>query len=363
MEWYELNDPGEPESPCLLVFPDRIEYNAGLMLSMAKRAERLRPHIKTHKMAEIIEIQLRLGISKFKCATISEAELLAKTGATDILLAMQPVARQLDDFSELIEKYPGISFSTLVDSKESHQIIGSAARKKELMIKLWLDINNGMNRTGIIPDERAAKLFLKLKEDPAINLLGLHVYDGHIHDNSLEKRSIACNKEYGKVEELIKILVSHGFEKPLVVAGGTPTFPIHEKRKKVELSPGTPFLWDHGYGSSFPDLKFLAAAVLMTRIVSKPAKGLLCFDLGHKSVASEMILPRVHFLGNNDFNQISQSEEHLIVESKHWDDHNIGDTHYALPVHICPTVSKYPYAYTVKDHEIQNKWLVSARDH
>jgi len=91
MNWFELKDSRKIESPCLLVFPDRIQYNAELMLKMAGNVDRLRPHIKTHKMAEVIEIQLELGISKFKCATISEAALLAKSGASDVLLAMQPV--------------------------------------------------------------------------------------------------------------------------------------------------------------------------------------------------------------------------------------------------------------------------------
>jgi len=152
--------------------------------------------------------------------------------------------------------------------------------------------------------------------------------------------------------------------KPLIIAGGTPTFPIHEKRTGVELSPGTPLLWDHGYGVNYQDLKFLPAAVLLTRIISKPGPDLLCFDLGHKSVASEMKLPRVHFLGNNNsFQQISHNEEHLVVKYKDNSTYNIGDAFYALPMHICPTVAKYPYVFSVKNHEINGVWEVTARDH
>lgn len=363
MKWYELKDSDKLESPCLLVYPDRIQYNAELMCSMAKETDRLRPHIKTHKMAEVIDIQLQLGITKFKCATIEEAALLARSGASDILLAMQPVARQLENFIQLMKDYPKISFSTLVDSEEAHISFHKAAKKANTKLSLWLDINNGMNRTGILPNERAAKLFLALDKDPKIKILGLHAYDGHIHDGDPHLRMLACNKDYATVEALIKTLEKSGIQKPLVVAGGTPTFPIHEKRNQVELSPGTPLLWDYGYASNYPDLKFLPAAVLLTRIISKPDKNLLCFDLGHKSVASEMPLPRVHFLTAYHFKQISQSEEHLVVRCENSDDHNIGDTYYALPIHVCPTVSKFPYAYAVNNHLTHKKWMVAARDH
>lgn len=363
MDWFELKDSSKIESPCLLIYPDRIQYNAELMLNIAGKAARLRPHIKTHKMAEIIEIQLRLGISKFKCATIAEAELLAKSGALDVLLAMQPVSMQLERFLQLIENYPKVRFSTLVDNKQSYQEISKAALNQNIKIGLWLDLNNGMNRTGVIPGKEAEKLFKSLYQDDCIDLKGLHAYDGHIHANKLDQRTSECDKDYEAISLLIQNLEESGFPKPLVIAGGTPTFPIHKKREHVELSPGTPLLWDQGYSSNFMDLKFMPAAVLVTRIVSKPAKNLLCLDLGHKSVASEMNLPRVHFLRDNNFKQISQSEEHLVVDCATADSHKIGDTFYALPYHICPTVAKFPYAYTVKNNEIIGKWEVAARDH
>ena len=100
--WYELAETNTVSSPALLVYPKRIQYNAELMLQMAEDPDRLRPHIKTHKMAEIIQIQLQLGIRKFKCATLAEAELLARSGAPDVLLAMQPVSVHLKNFIDLI---------------------------------------------------------------------------------------------------------------------------------------------------------------------------------------------------------------------------------------------------------------------
>jgi D-serine deaminase-like pyridoxal phosphate-dependent protein len=361
--WYGLYDSDELISPSLLVYPDRVIKNTELMIKMASHPKRLRPHIKTHKMAEVIEIQMNLGIYKFKCATLAEAELLAICQAEDVLLAMQPVAIQIKRFCDLIENYPRTRFSTIVDSDFSFQNIKKEASRRNIKLELWLDINNGMNRTGIEPGELAQKLYKRLSADPEIILRGLHIYDGHIHTSDPVKRQVDCDADFAPVLEMKTELETDGYPVKKMVAGGTPTFPVHEKRENVELSPGTTLLWDEGYGSAYTDLKFIPAAVLFTRIVSKPGSNLLCFDLGHKSVASEMTLPRVRFLGNHEFEQVSQSEEHLIVRCPNAGQYNIGDAFYALPVHICPTVAKYPQVMTVKDHAIKGSWRVAARDH
>ena len=89
--WFEVTDVAALPSPALLVYRERVEENVRRMVAMAGGAGRLRPHIKTHKMREMIELQLGLGITKFKCATIAEAEMAAGAGVPDLLLAYQPV--------------------------------------------------------------------------------------------------------------------------------------------------------------------------------------------------------------------------------------------------------------------------------
>ena len=54
---------------------------------MAGSTERLRPHVKTHKLGEVVDLQLQQGISRFKCATLSEVAMVAGAGGVDILLA------------------------------------------------------------------------------------------------------------------------------------------------------------------------------------------------------------------------------------------------------------------------------------
>lgn len=361
--WYELNDTSNVKSPSLLVYPDRIEYNAHLMCDLSGDKNRLRPHIKTHKTAEIVDLQQKLGIHKFKCATNREAELLAKCGAADILLAMQPVATEIDSFFKLQSDYPEIKFSTVFDNWETLGELSVRSQKESSGISLWMDINNGMNRTGIIPGKEAESLYKRASEESSIDLKGIHVYDGHIHNENLAERTAQCNADFEAVEILIKNLESSGYPVPFVVAGGTPTFPIHKEREDVELSPGTPLLWDEGYAKKYEDLEFKHAAVLLTRVISKPEKNLICLDLGHKSVASEMPLPRVHFLGDHNLIQVSQSEEHLVVKCLDSDQYPIGSELYAVPMHICPTVTKYKALTTVVNHKKTGEWTIGARDH
>ncbi|UWX54653.1 hypothetical protein NYZ99_17610 [Maribacter litopenaei] len=110
-------------------------------------------------------------------------------------------------------------------------------------------------------------------------------------------------------------------------------------------------------------MKFLPAAVLFTRIISKPKAGILCFDLGHKSIAPEMPFPRVEFLSLEHDKQISQSEEHLVVEYDDLKVMEVGSEHYAIPKHICPTVAKYESLQAVVNGEITGEWKVAARNH
>ena len=362
-KWYEINDVENIISPSLVVYPDRIEENIRMMIQIAGGTDSLRPHIKTHKMAEVIEMQLKHGISKFKCATIAEAELLAACGAQDILLAMQPVGLNINRFFELISRFPNSKFSTIVDNEKIIQEISAIAEEKQTKIHLWLDINNGMNRTGVLPNNEAVTLYQKIEKSPNLIAKGLHVYDGHIHEPDFNLRKEICDKAFDSVLQLKNRIEQSGIKIETIVAGGSPTFPIHAKRNNVEVSPGTTLLWDQGYADNYKDLEFLPAAVLVGSIVSKPNINLICLNLGHKSVAAEMPFPRMKILNIENCQQISHSEEHLVVECIESEDYDIGTICYAIPTHICPTVIKYNKVLTVIDREIVGSWKIAARDH
>ena len=104
--WYLVDDINEIDSPALLIYKDRVQHNIALAIQIVGDADRLRPHVKTHKSPEAVKLMLAAGITKFKCATIAEAEMLAMIDAPDVLLAYQPVGPKLGRFISLIKKYP-----------------------------------------------------------------------------------------------------------------------------------------------------------------------------------------------------------------------------------------------------------------
>jgi D-serine deaminase-like pyridoxal phosphate-dependent protein len=360
--WYQLRSPKSVITPALLVYPDRIAHNIDTMLKMTGGPQKLRPHVKTHKNAEIIKMQMDKGITKFKCATIAEAELLAQCAAPDVLLAMQPVGANMDRFMELSLRYPNTKFAALVDNEKTMALLGELAEKKQHTVSLYLDLNVGMNRTGIIPSARALALYRAIDDHPYLKAMGLHVYDGHLRNPDVDQRQKDCDSAFKAVELLADQILQEGLHKPIIVAGGSPTFPFHAKRKGIIASPGTTLLWDAGYRELFPEMDFLPAAVLMTRILSNPKTGVLCFDLGHKSIAPEMPFPRVVFLTLEHSQQIGQSEEHLVVQYDDLKLPEIGEEHYAIPKHICPTVAKYDHLMVVQDGNLVAEWKVAARN-
>src|SRR5947207_15750856 len=89
--WFCFANEAEIASPALLIFAERVEENIRKMIRIAGGPERLRPHVKTHKLAPLVRAQLAQGIRKFKCATIAEAEMTAEAGAEDVMLAFPAV--------------------------------------------------------------------------------------------------------------------------------------------------------------------------------------------------------------------------------------------------------------------------------
>ena len=361
IRWYKIENVSEVSSPSLLIYPDRVEHNIQNMINIAGSVDQLRPHVKTHKMAEIVRLQMKYGIYKFKCATISETEMAARCGAPDILLAMQPVGPNIDRFFNLKKEFSNSKISCIADNEEIIIQLSDTARKTGMETHVWLDINNGMNRTGVIPGEKATRLYERIIDSPMLVAEGLHVYDGHIHSEDYSLRKKICDDSFTSVLSLIEELKEEGISPVKIAAGGTPTFPIHALRKNVECCPGTLLLWDWGYSSTFTDMHFLHAAVLLTRIVSKPGKDLLCLDLGHKAIASEMPQPRLKILEIEKYAIINHNEEHMVIRTSDADKFKLGDPIYGIPWHICPTVDRHDTVYVINDHNATGQWNVDAR--
>jgi D-serine deaminase-like pyridoxal phosphate-dependent protein len=359
--WYELEGVGSIDSPGLIFYEDRIRENITMLIGMIDHKSRLRPHVKTHKSVEVTKLMLAAGLQKFKCATIAEAEMLGSCEAPDVLLAYQPVGPNIIRFMDLQAQFPKTRFSCLVDNLETALNIVALVNHNSTTTQVYIDINVGMNRTGILPD-KALKLYEDIDAIEGLTLLGLHAYDGHIHESDYNIRQ-------QKVKEIIAVLhylsrkIEHKYQhKPMIIAGGTPGFPIYAEASDFECSPGTFALWDDGYQQLFHEQHFLPAALVISRIVSLPDENLICTDLGHKAVSAENILShRITFLNAPQLIPVSQSEEHLVLDAGVNHGYKVGDVLYGLPYHICPTVALYDYALSVSSERPPEIWPISSR--
>ncbi len=360
--WYNVTNPEDVASPALLIYPERVEENIRRMIAIVRDVARLRPHIKTHKMHEVLRLQLARGITKFKCATIAEAEMAAMAGAKDLLLAYQPVGPNVERFLMLCADFPQTRFSCVADNVESIRELSHAAVKASTRLEVLLDLDIGQHRTGVAPDAHAFDLYRLIASMPALTPGGLHAYDGHISNTDVAERTAACEAAFAPVEMLRRKLEREKFSVPRVITSGTPTFPMHAARDGVECSPGTCIFWDAGYARKLPDLEFLPATVLLTRVVSKPTANRLCLDLGHKAVASEMPHPRAVFLNLSDATPVVHSEEHLVVETPHAAEFAVGHCVYGIPWHVCPTVALHSEVVVVRNARAGERWKVAARD-
>lgn len=358
--WYNINNIDTLDTPALVIFPNRVKSNIRKIILSINSIERLRPHIKTHKTKEVCELLQNAGIHKFKCSTIAETELLASVNAKDVLLAYQPVDVKLLRLIKIIQDYPATHFSCLVDSIFYAKKMAELASQNDLTLSVYMDLNLGMNRTGITP-ENAFDLCEELQKLPNLKLEGFHIYDGNIRDFDFETRKNNCDTAFIKVEELLEKIGNSSLK---IVAGGTPTFPIHAQRKDIDCSPGTFVFWDKGYQESYPEQDFEPAALVISRVISLPDKDKICLDLGHKSVAAENELSRrVHFLNAPNVIFLGQSEEHLVLQVPENHQYQIGDVFYGLPIHICPTVALYERANVIENGELTGEeWQIIARN-
>jgi D-serine deaminase-like pyridoxal phosphate-dependent protein len=359
---YRISNTADIVSPGLVLYKELIDSNLNRMLEIAGGPARLRPHVKTHKMREIVQMQMGAGISKFKCATIAEAEMVASCGARDVLIAYQMVGPNRQRLARLVTRFPETVFRVLVDHPAAARDLAGSMEAVGKTVSVLLDIDVGQHRTGVAIGDEAVSIYELLDRLPGVRPGGLHVYDGHNHQENPEERAAAVESQYAGVREFQQMLQRKGLPVERIVCGGTPTFPIYARIPEVELSPGTCVLHDNGYGKRFPEMGFQWAALLLTRVVSRPLPDRMCLDLGYKAVASDPKGDRLMLLDLPDAKFLLQNEEHLLVETPEAVRFQPGDELLACPTHICPTCALHKEAYVVERGRVVGRWKVAARD-
>ena len=360
MQWFEIKDTALLPTPSLVIYKDRMERNIDNLIGMCGDAARFRPHVKTNKTAEVCVSMMQRGISKFKCATLAELQMLCEAGAKDVLLAYPLVGANIHGFIQLQKKYPAAQLSFLVDNISMIPVLENAFAETKSQANIFIDVNIGMNRTGC-SIENITAITNAVEAAKHLTLQGFHGYDGHIHDGGKDERcrqSMRCTQELRNFRKATEQQLGRQLQ---LIIGGSPTFACYLNDKDIQLSPGTFVFWDYNYKIHYPELPFDYAALVITRIVSVLDKQHICLDLGHKAIASEMAQPRVSFFNLDNATIVSQSEEHLVVKVPDTSIVQLGKIIYGIPMHICPTVALYDKANIIENNIVTGQWEVAAR--
>ena len=264
------------------------------MIALAGGAGRLPPHVKTHKLAAWSAMHLRHGIRQFKCATIAEAEMRPgrrRRGRPARVSAGRPRRRAADRARAAV---PQTRFSVIADERARSTRLARAAAPRARRSTVLVDLDVGMHRTGIAPGPRRARSIDDCRASGARRRRPARLRRPHAR-RATGRAHGRSDAAFAAVESLRNATrtprgwrSARGRRRIADISRARPA-----SRRRAE--PGTTVLWDAGYGTSCRSA-VPAAAVLLTRVVSKPGGQRVCLDLGHKAVASENPHPRVQLI-------------------------------------------------------------------
>lgn len=359
---FEVEGMEKEISPCLVYYEDTIRENIGKAIQIAGSAERLWPHVKSHKSLDMVKLQMEYGIRKFKTATISEAEMVAEAGAESVILAYPLIGPNMERLICLSKAYPKTEFYAIEDDLRQLELFSELCQSWEVRMPVLIDVNMGMNRTGVNLED-LENLYREASLLPGIRMSGLHCYDGNHNHKDFEVRNAEVAKTDRQVQEIVDRLKEDRIACELIVAGGTPSFPCHVRNTDWYVSPGTAFINDAGYYMNLSDIPCIPGAAIMTRVISHPAEGVFTTDLGYKGIAADPAVQRGYIVGLEDAVPIIHSEEHWAFRLADTDRiPDIGTCLYVIPTHICPTSALYPDILVAQKGKLKDRWKVTARN-
>jgi len=357
------------DTPALILDKNILMKNIKSMALLAKDAGiKLRPHIKAHKCKEIALLQIAQGACGVTAAKIGEAEVMFEAGIKDILLAYQLInPEKIERLINLIKK--GAQITCLIDNLKQAQELNSAAMENNLHIDIYVEVDSGLGRTGLKPEE-VVDFVKELKEYGALNFTGILTHAGQVYGAVKERVPVIGLEEGLIMEKVAGELEKSGFNDFVVSVGATPTVKYSAYNPKVtEIRPGNYVFNDAiqvGLGVASPEdcsLKVVAS------VISKPAPDRIVIDAGSKTLAldkgahgTEVVRGFGIIMGYPDLILERLSEEHGIIKiTGKAKQPKLGEKLVIIPNHACPVVNLADEIMVVEGGELVDKWQVAAR--
>lgn len=360
-------------TPALAVYPEIVRENVERMRrDLGGDLGRWRPHLKTAKVDRVVGLLFEAGVARVKCATTLEAaralavwESTRRAAALDLLVAFPHRGANLRRIAALARAHSRARISVLVDDAGHLAEILAL----EAGLGVFVDVNPGMDRTGLALERGADLLALARAAQAAGVLRGLHPYEGHLHAGTPEDRRRRSHEGYDRLAALLAVAPDLHVEE--VCTSGTPTY-IHALAHdglargpfRHTVSPGTIVYWDLRSEEDLPEIRFTPAALVLARVVSHPRAGRVTADAGHKQISADAGDPVAACLSHPGLMARHPSEEHLPLDvAADARAPRAGEVLYLLPRHICPTVNNADECLVVEKNRIVAIEPVAARGH
>ncbi|MDO9413908.1 MAG: alanine racemase [Pseudolabrys sp.] len=346
--------PNDPvATPCFVIIEENVRHNLTRTAQACGGIERLMPHVKTHRAPWIVELLLSQGVTAFKCATPAEVEMVLAAGAKQVTWAYPTVnSFNIHRFVDLGRQYPEAVVTGMVDSERGLEVWRAELKDAPDNVRLWVDLDPGLGRTGIAMDDSALKLARAVHKLGRFS--GFHVYDGHVAGNRDERRETVL-----ATADKARALKDHLAEEKIdcaVIGGGSYTFDLWPRDLTQFVSPGSWTYSSAQHDIELADLEWRPAAFVLATVISAH-NGTVTLDAGSKAISPDKpMAERFRWDGRI----ILMNEEHVIVEST---DLQAGDRVLLMPQHACTTAYMYDTALvkTLSSGWEQRPQLGSAR--
>ncbi|MEO8205399.1 MAG: alanine racemase [Chthoniobacterales bacterium] len=357
----------ELETPALVVDIDRLEHNLQTMADYCRTQNiALWPHTKTHKCVELARRQLEYGAGGLTVAKSEEAEIMAKSGAERILVGY-PIYG-VEKWARLAALAGGVEISVAVDSIHTAEGLSAAAKKAGTTIDILVDLDVGLNRTGVPTPEAAANLATQADALPGLRLRGVFFYPGHIW-NPPEKQDAELNAVSAKIQETLELFDKKGLRRDRVSGGSTPAaMTSHRIFGQTETRPGTYLFQDRNYWGLGLCSEEDCALTVLTTVISTSVPGRAMLDAGSKTLSGDTWLSG-NQLGSGwikerspawDFDMMSEEHGHVLLGSGAKAP-VVGEKVQVIPNHVCPCVNLHEYYFGARNGIVETVFYTDGR--
>ncbi|MEX0329424.1 MAG: 3-hydroxy-D-aspartate aldolase BhcC [Ruegeria sp.] len=361
-------DESDVQTPCLILDLDALERNIRKMGDYAKtHGMRHRVHGKMHKSVDVAKLQERLGGAVGVCCQkVSEAEVFARGGITDIL-----VSNQVRDPAKIdrLAKLPTLGARTIVcvDDIDNIPDLSAAAQKHGTELEVFVEIDCGAGRCGVTTTSDVIEIAKAVESAPNLKFTGIQAYQGAMqHLDTYEARQEKLDTAIAMVKDAVDGLKAEGIACELVSGGGTGSY-YFESNSGVynELQCGSYAFMDADYGrildkdgKRIDQGEWENALFILTSVMShaKPDKA-IC-DAGLKAQSVDSGLPFV--FGRDDVEYLKCSDEHGVIGDPDGV-LKVNDKLRLVPGHCDPTCNVHDWYVGVRNGKVEALWPVSAR--